>query len=121
MIQPAITAALPRDEDWARDRHRHRPRRPQTAADRLRDAGVEVSQTYAVFPSLVEAEVALTAVDGLAAVVAARAVAERNAGPILMDPYRLVLDAAEAGLATELAPAWYFVVGATDAARSAPG
>ncbi len=29
-----------------------------------------------------------------------------------MDPYRVVLDAAAAGVAFELAPAWYFVVGA---------
>ena len=36
LIQPAITAALPRDEDWARDVSRHRSRRHQTAAGRPR-------------------------------------------------------------------------------------
>jgi hypothetical protein len=38
---------------------------------------------------------------------------------VLMDPYRLILDSAEAGLAMELAPAWYFVVG-TDGPPTLP-
>lgn len=109
LIQPVITAALPRDEDWARDVADTAPAGLKPLQTALSDAGIEVAQTYAVFPSLVEAEVALTAVDGLAAVAAAKAVAARNAGPTLMDPYRLVLDAAEAGLGRDLAPAWYFV------------
>jgi hypothetical protein len=123
LIQPAITAALPRDEDWARNVADTAPAGLKPLQASLREAGVEVSQTYAVFPSLVEAQVALTTVDGLAAVVAARAVAERNAGPVLMDPYRLVLDAAGAGIAKELAPGWYFVGGADragDAAAARP-
>ena len=111
LIQPAITAALPRDEDWARDLADTAPAGLKPLQTALREAGLEIAQTYAVFPSLVEAEVALTAVDGLAAVVAAKSVAARNAGPTLMDPYRLMLDAAEAGLAMELAPSWYFVAG----------
>ena len=111
LIQPAITAALPRDEDWARDLADTAPAGLKPLQTALREAGLEIAQTYAVFPSLVEAEVALTAVDGLAAVAAAKSVAARNAGPTLMDPYRLVLDAAEAGLAMELAPSWYLVAG----------
>lgn len=111
--QPAITAALPRDEDWARDVADTAP----AGLKQLR-AALNVSRNYAVFPSLVQAEVALTTVEGFAAVVAARAVA--NAGPVLMDPYRLVLDAADAGLGMELAPAWYFVIGA-DGPSNLPG
>lgn len=105
--QPAITAALPRDEDWARDVADTAP-----AGLKPLQAALEATCTYAVFPSLIDAQIALTPVDGFAAVVAAQAVAERNAGPVLMDPYRLLLDAAEAGLGVELAPAWYFVLGA---------
>jgi hypothetical protein len=119
LIQPDITAALPRDEDWGRAVEDRAPAgfKPLTAALRstLPDAEgghVRPVQAYAVFPSLVQAEVAVTSVDGFAAVVAAQAVAARNEGPVLMDPHRLVLDAAAAGLAMELAPAWYFVVGA---------
>ncbi len=122
LIQPAITAALPRDEDWARDVADSAPAGLKPLQTALSQAGLSqagLSQTYAVFPSLVEAEVALTAVEGLAAVVAARAVAARNAGPTLMDSYRLMLDAADAGLAIELAPAWYFVTGDLPAALPA--
>ncbi|MGW6278987.1 hypothetical protein [Kribbella sp. NPDC055071] len=114
-VQPAITAALPRDEDWARDVADSAPQGLGPLRAALADAGLGEArdvQTYAVFPALIEAEVAFTAVDGLAGVVAARAVASRNAGPVLMDPYRLVLDSADAGLGMELAPAWYFVLGA---------
>lgn len=112
LVQPDIAAALPRDEDWARDVADRAPAGLGPLRAALDGAGVQVSQTYAVFPSLVQADVALSSVDGFAAVVAARAVASRNDGPVLMDPYRVVLDAAEAGVAFELAPAWYFVVGA---------
>ena len=108
LVQPAITAALPRDQDWSRDVADTAPAGLKPLQAALRDAGMEIAHTYAVYPSLVEAEVALTMVDGLAAVAAARTVAARNAGPVLMDPYRLVLDAAAADLAIELAPAWYF-------------
>jgi hypothetical protein len=120
LIQPDITAALPRNEDWARDVADTAPAGLKPLQAALRDADVEIAQTYAVFPSLVEAQVGLTAVDGLAGVVAARAVAERNTGPVLMDSYRLVLDAAAAGLALDLAPAWYFVAGATELPTAIP-
>ncbi|MBP2354359.1 hypothetical protein JOF29_005469 [Kribbella aluminosa] len=144
LIQPDITAAIPRDEDWGRNAADRPPAglkplttvlqaalgtagvsRPaagtcETSADvpdlggagageATRGGGVRV---YGVFPSLVQAEVAFTSVDGFAGVVAAQAVAARNDGPVLMDPYRVVLDAAEAGIALELAPAWYYVIGA---------
>ncbi|MGW7687137.1 hypothetical protein ACWGID_40730 [Kribbella sp. NPDC054772] len=111
LIQPDITAALPRDEDWARDVADRAPAGLKQLQAALHAAGVDVAQTYAVFPSLVQADVAFTTVDGFAGVIAARTVAARNEGPTLMDPYRVVLDAAEAGLAVELAPAWYFVIG----------
>ncbi|NUR97746.1 MAG: hypothetical protein HOV67_21130 [Kribbellaceae bacterium] len=112
LVQPEIGAALPRDEDWGRDVGDRAPAGFKRVMAAVEGAGLKVSQTYAVFPSLVQADVALTQVDGLAAVVAARAVASRNDGPVLMDPYRVVLDAADAGVAFELAPAWYVVVGA---------
>ncbi|HZX07343.1 hypothetical protein [Kribbella sp.] len=114
LVQPDIAAALPRDEDWGRDVADRAPAGFKRVMRAVEGAGLQVRQTYAVFPSLVQAEVAVTAVDGFAAVVAARAVASRNDGPVLMDPYRVVLDAAEAGVAFELAPAWYFVVGAPE-------
>jgi hypothetical protein len=112
LVQPDIAAALPRDEDWARDVGDRAPAglKPLTAA--LEAAGVRASMIYGVFPSLVQADVAVSSVGGFAAVVGARAVAACNQGPVLMDPYRVVLDASAAGLGLELAPAWYFVVGA---------
>jgi len=112
LVQPDITAALPRDEDWGRDVADRAPAGFKPLVTALRTAGFDNEAAYAVFPSLVQADVAVTSVEGFAAVVAARAVAARNEGPVLMDPYRVVLDAAAAGLAFELAPAWYFVVGA---------
>ena len=108
LIQPDITAALPRDEDWSRD---IADQAPAGLKPLLSALGTSDLQTFAVFPSLVQADVAVTSVEGFAAAVAARAVAARNDGPVLMDPYRLVLDAAAAGVAFELAPAWYFVTG----------
>jgi hypothetical protein len=112
LIQPDIATGLPRDEDWGRDVADRAPAglAPLTAA--VQAGGLTVDRTYAVFPSLVAPEVALSSVDGFAAVVAARAVASGTGGPLLMDPYRVVLDAAAAGLAFPLAPAWYFVIGA---------
>jgi hypothetical protein len=120
LIQPDITAALPRNEDWGRDLADSAPAGLKPLQAALGAAGIDIEQTYAVFPSLVEAQVGLTSVDGLAAVRAARAVAERNTGPVLMDPYRVVLDAAASGLGLELAPAWYFVAGATDLPTAVP-
>jgi hypothetical protein len=109
LIQPDITAALPRDEDWSRP---VADRAPAGLKPILSALDTSDLQTFAVFPSLVQADVAVTSLDGFAAVVAAQAVASRNEGPVLTDPYRLVLDAATAGVAFELAPAWYFVIGA---------
>ncbi|MFI6680266.1 hypothetical protein [Kribbella sp. NPDC050470] len=109
LIQPGIAAAIPRNEDWGRDVADSAPAGLKPLQAALSATGI--TKTYAVFPSLIESQVALVAVGGLAAVTAARTVAARNAGPTLMDPYRLVLDAADAGLAFELAPAWYFVTG----------
>jgi hypothetical protein len=111
LVQPDITAALPRDEDWGRDVADTAPAGLKPLRHALQTAGVDVTQTYAVFPSLARADVALTQVDGFAAVVGARALTSVNEGPTLMDPYRVVLDAARAGLGMELAPAWYFVCG----------
>jgi hypothetical protein len=68
---------------------------------------------YSVYPDLVEAQIAMVDPTGpLPAAAIARAVAGRYSGPALMDPYRLTQDAIAAGLGAELAPAWYFVVGA---------
>ncbi|MGW1343377.1 hypothetical protein ACWCOV_20175 [Kribbella sp. NPDC002412] len=125
LIQPGIAAAIPRDEDWGRDVADSAPAGLKPLQAALSATGI--TKTYAVFPSLVESQVALEAVEGLAAVTAARTVAARNAGPTLMDPYRFVLDAADAGVAFELAPAWYFVTGdlpavlPTAAVPSGPG
>jgi hypothetical protein len=110
-LQPAITAALPRDEDWGRNVTDVPPAGLKRLHNALEAAGLAIDRTYGVFPWLVDAKLALTDVDGLAGVAAARIVAERNTGPTLMDPYRLVLDAVNSGLAVELAPAWYFVAG----------
>ncbi len=115
LLQPAIAAALPRDEDWARSLTEAAPAGLKPLRTALGEAGLDISQTYAVFPSLVDAEVALTDISGpLPAAVAARAMAGRYAGPTLMDPYRLVQDTARAGLSVELAPAWYVVTAAGD-------
>ncbi|MEU4193015.1 hypothetical protein AB0E69_14040 [Kribbella sp. NPDC026611] len=111
LVQPDITAALPRDEDWGRDVTDTAPAGLKPLQAALQTAGLAATQTYAAFPSLVEADVAFTQVEGFAAVVGARSFASRNEGPVLMDPYRLVLDSARAGLGLELAPAWYFVCG----------
>lgn len=117
LIQPDITAALPRDEDWGRALTDQPPAGLKPLLNSLTETGPV--QVLAVFPSLVQAEVAVGSVDGFAGVVAARAVASCNQGPVLTDPYRLVLDAADAGLALELAPAWYFVMG-TEAPTTLP-
>jgi hypothetical protein len=112
LIQPDVTATVPRDEDWPRDLagsvH------PPTGLKAVTAALGLPAVTYAVYPDLVAAQVALVDPTGpLAAATIARAVANRYAGPTLMDPYRLMQDAIAAGLGAELAPAWYFVVGNT--------
>lgn len=69
--------------------------------------------TYSVFPDLTDAQVAMVEPTGpLAATAIARTVADRYTGPALMDPYRVMQDAIASELGTQLAPAWYFVVGA---------
>jgi hypothetical protein len=115
LLQPAITAALPRDEDWGRDLTDAAPVGLKPLRIALDEAGLDIAETYAVFPSLVDAEVALTDISGpLPAAVAARTMADRYAGPTLMDPYRFVQDTVRAGLSVELAPAWYVVTAADD-------
>lgn len=122
LLQPAIAAALPRDEDWARSLTEAAPAGLRPLRTALGEAGLDISQTYAVFPSLVDAEVALTDVSGpLPAALAARAMADRYGGPTLMDPYRLVQDTVRAGLSVELAPAWYLVTAAGDRPDVLPG
>ena len=107
-LDPApITAALPRDEDWARDLADTAPAGLKPSS-RLRST-VSNRTTYAVFPSLVEA---LGRADRGGWSRGCRDAAERSPRerrPDMMDPYRLMLDATEAGLGEELAPGWYFV------------
>ncbi|WP_238176173.1 hypothetical protein [Kribbella albertanoniae] len=106
MIQPDITAALPRDEDWGRAVGDTAP-----AGLKALRAEFQNVQTFGVYPSLVAAEVLVADDHQLTAATAARVVAECNSGPTLMDPYRVVMDAARARLLVELAPAWYVVAG----------
>ena len=113
LIQPNMSAALPRDDEWARNLTDTAPAGLKPLQNALQDAGLAVTHRYAVFPSLVEARVALTDVSGpMPAAVAARLMAERYSGTNLMDPYRLVQDTVRSGLTVELAPAWYVVAGA---------
>jgi hypothetical protein len=129
LIQLDITAALPRNEDWGRSVADAPPAGLGPLKAALRAAGVEVGEggqvpeetgtprhalsarVCGVYPSLVEAEVAVGNGGQVVAAEAARVVAARNGGPTLMDPYRVVMDAAAAGLLVELAPAWYVAVG----------
>ncbi|WP_337926139.1 hypothetical protein [Kribbella italica] len=115
LVQPDPTVTVPRDEDWPAD----------VRGDAAAPAGLKAvlaaldgpdtggSQVYALYPSLVDASVGLAAVDQpLAAAVVARAVAAKFSGPTLTDPYRTTQEAVAAGLGSELAPGWFFVVGA---------
>lgn len=121
LLQPAITAALPRNDDWARNLTDVPPAGLKPVRTALAEAGLEVSETYAVFPALIDAQVALTDGSGpLPTAAAARAMAERYAGPTLMDPYFLVQDTARAGLSIDLAPAWYFVTAVADLPAALP-
>lgn len=143
LIQPAVTDTVPRDDAWPRDVAGavEAPTGLKAVWGALEAAGLSVMQTYAVYPELIEAKVALAkgvltaaprggggaAAGGTAAgaggslggVVAARAVAERYSGATLMDPYRVVQDAVAAGLGDELAPAWYFVTAPAEVAAEA--
>jgi hypothetical protein len=111
LIQPDVTATVPRNEAWPRD----------VAGSVEAPAGLKAvhaavgGTVYSVYPTLIEPAVALTDAAGpLAGPAAGRVVAERYAGPTSTDPYRLVQDAFAAGLGAELAPGWYFVVGAAE-------
>jgi hypothetical protein len=110
LIQPGVT--VPRDEDWPRDLAGSV--QPPVGLQAVTAALGMPAITYSVYPDLIDAQVAMVEPTGpLAATAIARTVAERHSGPTLMDPYRLAQDAIAAGLGTQLAPAWYFVVGAT--------
>ncbi len=113
LVLPGVTATVPRDEAWPRD-IRGSVEAP-AGLKAVQAALGDNATAYAVYPSLVDAKVALVdAGDALAGAVAARSVAERFAGPTLMDPYRVVQDAFAAGLGAELAAGWYFAIGSTD-------
>lgn len=115
LIQPDPTTTVPRDEAWPRDLAGDVTPPPglKAVTAALAAAGLAVTQTYAVYPSPMDADIALTEVTGpLAAAAVARSVAARFAGPTLTDPYRTTSDAFASGLGLELAPAWYFVTGA---------
>jgi hypothetical protein len=105
LIQPDITAALPRNEDWGRSVADASPAGLKALQAELQ------GQVFGVYPSLVDAEVLAGGNEQMTAAQAARIVAACNGGPTLMDPYRVVMDAAAAGLLVELAPAWYVAVG----------
>ncbi len=112
LVMPGVTSTVPSDEAWPRD---VRGSVEAPAGLKAVQAALAASTTYAVYPSLVEAKVAVVdATDSLAGVVAARSVAELYPDLTLMDPYRVVQDAFAAGLGAELAPGWYFAVGSTD-------
>jgi hypothetical protein len=115
LVQPDPTVTVPRDEDWPADVRGDAaaPAGLKTVLAALETAELSVTRTYAVYPNLVEATVGLSAIDGpLAAAVVARAVATKFSGPTLTDPYRTTQEAVAAGLGSELAPGWFFVVGA---------
>jgi hypothetical protein len=113
LVLPGVTATVPRNEAWPRD-IRGSVEAP-AGLKAVRSALGDTATAYAVYPSLVDAKVAVVdASDPLAGVMAARSVVERFAGPTLMAPYRVVQDAFATGLGAELAPGWYFAVGSTD-------
>jgi hypothetical protein len=115
LIQPDPTTTVPRDEAWARDVAGDvaPPAGFKAVSAVVESAGLTATQTFAVYPSLDEAEVALAEVSGpFTAAVVARSIAARFTGPTLTDPYRTTQDAIASGLGRELAPGWYFVAGA---------
>ncbi|TWD81056.1 hypothetical protein FB561_2159 [Kribbella amoyensis] len=116
MIQPDPTTTVPRDEAWPRDVTGDvaPPTGLKAVTAALAEAGLEPNRPYAVYPSLDNAEIALTKIAGPLTVAAiARTVATRLSGPTLTDPYRTTQDALGSGLGPELAPGWYFVLGGT--------
>ncbi|WP_433014236.1 hypothetical protein [Kribbella sp. CA-294648] len=115
LIQPDVTATVPRNADWPGVVDGALTAPVGLAAIRAAlGALADTTTVYAVYPDLVSADLALTEPRGpLTAAAIARSVAARYNGPTLMDPYRLVQDAVAAGLGLELAPVWYFVIGDT--------
>lgn len=115
LIQPDVTATVPRNADWPGVVDGALTAPVGLAAIRAAlGALADATTVHAVYPDLVSADLALTEPRGpLTAAAIARSVAARYNGPTLMDPYRLVQDAVAAGLGLELAPVWYFVIGDT--------
>ncbi|MFC5265296.1 hypothetical protein ACFPJ1_24565 [Kribbella qitaiheensis] len=119
LIQPNL-ATVANDQAWPRDLFGSVE--PPAGLKAVQDALGTSATTYAVYPDLADPSVALTGTDTpLAGVTIARAVASRYTGPMMSDPYRLMQDAIAAGLGTELAPGWYFVIGAADVPDVLPG
>ncbi|GAA1590987.1 hypothetical protein GCM10009789_51120 [Kribbella sancticallisti] len=111
LLQPDVTATVPRDEDWPRDLAGSV--QPPPGLKAVTAALGMPAMACSVYPDLTEAQVALVDPTGpLTATTIARTMADRFGGPALLDPYRLAQDSVAAGLGAELAPAWYFVVGA---------
>lgn len=115
LIQPEVTAAVPRNEDWPRDVAGALDAPVGLGAVQAALGPLGAGATiHAVYPDMVSADLALTDPQGpLTAASIGRSVAARYNGPTLMDPYRLAQDAVAAGLGLELAPVWYFVIGDT--------
>ncbi|WP_432944299.1 hypothetical protein ACQPXM_02530 [Kribbella sp. CA-253562] len=115
LVQPDPTITVPRDADWPADVRGDTlaPAGLKAVLAALEAAELSVTRTYALYPTLVEPSIGLSPVNGpLAAAVVARAVAGRFSGPTLTDPYRTTQEALAAGLGSELAPGWFFVIGA---------
>jgi hypothetical protein len=116
LLQPDVTATLPRDEAWPRDvtGSVEAPAGLRAIRAAVESTGLSLSRVYAIYPDLMEARIGLTDATGpLAGALVARAVAGRFTGPALMDPYRTAQDAVAAGLGNELAAGWFLVVGTT--------
>ncbi|MEV8376900.1 hypothetical protein AB0P21_29425 [Kribbella sp. NPDC056861] len=113
LIQPDVTAGVPRNEDWPSVVDGALQAPVGLAGIRTALGALAANTTvYSVYPDLIAADLALLTPTGpLTAAAIARSVAARHSGQTLMDPYRLVQDAVAAGLGRELAPVWYFVVG----------
>ncbi|MDX6279903.1 MAG: hypothetical protein QOH03_974 [Kribbellaceae bacterium] len=120
LIQPDVTATVPRNADWPGVVGGTLEAPVGLAAIRTALGALAATTTvYSVYPDLVAADLALLTPTGpLTAVAIGRSVAARHSGSTLMDPYRLIQDAIAAGLGRELAPVWYFVIG--DSVKSDP-
>lgn len=123
LIQPDVTATVPRDEAWPRDVRGDvvAPAGLRGVRAAVESAGLRVTTVYAVYPELIEPKVAMVDASGpMAAAFVARTVAARFTGPTLVDPYRTTYDAVMAGLGNELAPGWFLVTGAGDVPATVP-